>query len=162
MRRESEARPGTPEWCSGFTLVELLVASLVLVVGIVGMMAVFPETYRDTTDSGTTTVLGHLATEKLEELRSLPYDDGDLSTGTHPAQAIDSKGQRYYPVTGFDEDFSLRWTVSAGPTDGGGNPVADIKTVVVEATYATRYSAGGTPIEDENSLDVVMASLVTE
>ena len=147
---------------SGFTLIEVLIASVVLAVSVVGMLAVFPQAFRDTTNSGRATVLNHLATGKLEQLRTLPYDDSDLSAGTHPALATDSAGQWYYPVPRYDENFSLRWAVSNGPTDGTGNPVPGIKTVVVEATYRTRYTILGLRIMNENSLTAVIGTLVTE
>ena len=78
------------------------------------------------------------------------------------AQAFDSAGQRYYPVSGFDEDTSLRWQVSAGPTDGTGTAEPDIRTLAVEATYLVRYTAGGAPITGENSLGTSFGTLLTE
>ena len=85
---------------SGFTLIEVLIASVLLVVGVVGMLGIFPQGYLGTTNSGRISVLNHLAAESIEQLRSLPYDDSDLAAGEHPAQAIDSTGQRYYPIPG--------------------------------------------------------------
>ena len=147
---------------SGFTLIEVLVSSVVLVVGVVGMLGIFPQAYRDTTNSGRSSVLNHLAAERIEQLRSLPYDDSDLTAGIHPSQLIDSTGQAYYPVPGFDEEYSLRWTVLAGPTDGAGNPEPDIKTIVVEATYLIRYTLLGVPFERGDSLEVVMSTFVAD
>ena len=147
---------------SGFTLIEVLIASVVLAVSIVGMLAAFPQAFRATMSSGQVAVLNYLATEKLEQLRALPYDDSDLNAGVLPALATDSTGQRYYPVPRYDENFSLRWTVSNGPTDGTGTPVPFIKTVVVEATHRTRYTILGVRIMNENSLTAVIGTLVTE
>ena len=146
---------------SGFTLVEVLVASLVLVVGVLGMLAVFVQAFNDTTNSGRSVVLNHLAAEKLEELRSLPFDVDELSTGTHPDQANDATGQKYYPAPGFDEDISLRWEVGAGPTDGSGTPEPSIKTIVVEATYRVRYTVEGVPITSATSLEASSGTLIT-
>ncbi len=147
---------------SGFTFVEVLVASLILVISISGMLAVFPQALRNTTNSGRAVVLNHLGAEKLEELRATNYDDTDLNAGIHPAQATDASGQKYYPAPGFDDDFSLRWAVSAGPTDGAGNPEPGIKTVVVEATYRVRYTITGEPIMSANSLKAFIGTLVTD
>ena len=147
---------------SGFSLVEVLVASVLLIVGVVGMLAVFPQAFRNTTNSGREAVLNHLTTEKVEELRGLPLTDAELTAGTHPAQAFDSAGQRYYPVTGFDEDVSLRWQVSTGPTDGTGTAEPDIRTVIVEATYLVRYTAGGAPLTNDNSLEASFGTLLTD
>ena len=147
---------------AGFSLVEVLVASVLLIVGVVGMLAIFPQAFRNTTNSGREAVLNHLTMEKVEELRGLPLAHADLSLGFHPAQAFDSAGQRYYPAPGFDEDVSLRWQVSAGPTDGAGTAEPDIRTVVVEATYLVRYTAGGAPITNENSLEAFFGTLLTD
>ena len=103
-----------------------------------------------------------LAAEEIEVLRGLPLTHADLTVGIHPTPATDSAGQWYYPVPGFDEDFSLRWQVSAGPTDGTGTAEPGIRTVVVEATYRVRYTIAGVPITDQNSLEASFGSLVTE
>ena len=147
---------------AGFSLIEVLIASLLLVVGVVGMLAVFPQAYRDSTNSGRALALNHLAAEEIEVLRGLPLTHADLTVGIHPTPATDSAGQWYYPVPGFDEDFSLRWQVSAGPTDGTGTAEPGIRTVVVEATYRVRYTIAGVPITDQNSLEASFGSLVTE
>ena len=147
---------------SGFSLIEVLVASVILIVGVVGMLAAFPQAFRNTTNSGREAVLNHLTMEKNEELRGLPLAHADLAVGTHPAQAFDSAGQRYYPATGFAEEISLRWQVSAGPTDGTGTAEPDIRTVVVEATYRVRYTTAGVPITDGNSLEASFETFLTD
>ena len=147
---------------SGFSLVELLVASVILAVGLLSMLAIFPQAYRNTRVSGSISSLNHLATKKTEQLRSIPYNHVDLSIGVHPTLQSDSAGQKYYPIPGLDEDFSVRWTVSAGPTDGAGNPQSNMKTVVIEATYVMRYSSGGAPIANDNGLEVITTTLITK
>ena len=117
----------------GLTLVEVLVASLVLVLGVLGTLAVFPQAIATAHRSSHTLVLNQLANEKLDALRALDLAHADLTAGVHPAQGFDSNGDRYYPVPGFSDDYSLRWTVQAGPTDGSGTAEPDImRTVVVE------------------------------
>ena len=139
---------------SGFSLVEVLIASVVLIVGITAVIAAFPQAYRTTTDAGRMSVLNHLINEKMEELRSLEITDSDLSIATHPAQANDSGGNKYYPVPGLSEEYSLRWVVSAGPTDGGGTAEPEMRTVVVQATFMTRYTTAGAPLTTERSIEV--------
>ncbi len=146
---------------SGFTLIEVLIASVLMLVGVFGMLAVFPQAYGNSRDAGRVSVLNHLAAEKLEALRALNYSNSDLDPGLHPTLQNDSSGAKYYPVPGFNEAYSLRWTVLDGPTDGGGNPEPDIKTVVVEATYLTRYTLLGIPITADRSLESVFQTLVT-
>ncbi len=147
---------------AGFSLVEVLVASVLLIVGVVGMLTIFPQAFRNTTNSGREAVLNHLAMEKVEELRGLPLTHADLGVGIHPAQAFDSVGARYYPATGFGEEVSLRWEVSAGPTDGTGTAEPDIRTVVIDATHLVRYTAGGAPITGENSIEASFGTQLTD
>ena len=147
---------------SGFTLVEVLVASLIMIIGVFGILASFPHAFRSAKESGHRSVLNHLVGEKLDDLRSLDYSDTFLVLGVHPAQQTDSQSQRYYPVPGFPEEFSLRWTVSNGPTDGSGASVDKMKIVVVEGTYLVRYSSSGTPAEETDSVTVVTPTYLTE
>ena len=65
-------------------------------------------------------------------------------------------------MNGFNEDVSLRWQVSAGPTDGTGTAEPDIRTIVVEATYLVRYTAEGAPITGENSLEASVGTFLTD
>jgi len=147
---------------SGFTLIEVLVASVIMIVGVFGLMAVFPQAYRTTKDSGRQSVLHHLASEKLDELRSLDFDHSDLGTGVHPPAQTDSTGATYYPVPGFDEVYSLRWTVLPGPTDGTGTPMAGMKTVVVEAAHNVRYDAFGNPLASPRGPTTTLRTFLTD
>ena len=143
------------------TLVEVLVASVVLMIGVLGTLAVYPQAIGTVHRSNHMLILNQLANEKLESLRALDYDHADLSVGVHPAQQIDSKGDYYYAVPGFPDEYSVRWAVQAGPTDGSGTSEPNIKTVVVEATYWVRYTPGGLPIENDGSLDTRFQTYVT-
>lgn len=147
---------------SGFSLVEALIASAILAVALSGLLAAFAETYRATRQAGRMSVLNHLANEKLDELVSLSYTHADLTLGTHPTQSTDSKGEKYYAIAGHDENWSLRWIVTTGPTDGSGTAVANMKTIVVEAAFATRYTAGGVAVQKPTSVNVSFRSFVAQ
>ncbi len=147
---------------AGFTLVEVLVASVIMTIGIFGVLAAFPHAFRSAKESGHRSVLNHLVSQKLDDLRSLDYSDSNLSLGTHPTQATDSESKRYYPVAGFPEEFSLRWTVSNGPTDSSGASVANMKIVMVEGTHLVRYTSSGTPIEEIDSVTVVTPTYLAD
>jgi Tfp pilus assembly protein PilV len=147
---------------SGLTILEVLVASVLMAVGILGLLAIFPQALGSARDSGRRMVLNQLASQKLEELRSLGYTDADLTLGVHPAQSTDSDGQNYYAITSMPEDYSMRWTVAAGPTDGSGSAEANMKTVTVEAAYRVRYTAGGDPIPRTGSYANVFRTFITE
>ena len=62
------------------TLVEVLVASVIMIVGLVSVMAVFPQSLGTARESSRILVLNRLATEKLESLRSLDFNASDLSS----------------------------------------------------------------------------------
>jgi type II secretory pathway pseudopilin PulG len=151
-RNDRDREPGRCAPQAGLTLVEVLVASLIMIVGLVSVMAVFPQSLGTARKSSRILVLNRLATEKLESLRALDYDHADLSPGPHPTVQFDSNGDRYYPGAGFPEEYSLRWAVLAGPTDGSGTAEPNMKRVVVVATYWVRYTAGGAPIENAGRL----------
>ena len=139
---------------SGFTLVEVLIATALLAIVLTSVLTVFPQAYHTTTNAGRVSVLNHLVSEKMEELRSYALTHADLSNGIHPTQATDSNGDNYYPVPGFGEQYSLRWIVGPGPTDGTGTAEPNMRTVVVQATYMTRYTSGGAALTTDLSLEV--------
>ena len=143
-------------------LIEVLAASVVMVVGVYAILAVFPQALRISRDSGRASALNHLGSQQIEYLRSLDYGHTDLAIGTHPTLQNDSTGQNYYPVSGFPEEHSMRWIVSAGPKDGSGTVEALMKTVIVEATFRVRYDASANPIEIPESLSVAFQTFLVQ
>jgi hypothetical protein len=147
---------------SGLTIVEVLVASVLMMVVIFGLLAIFPQALGRARASGRMLILDQLSSEKLESLRALDYGSTDLVSGLHPAQQSDSKGSGYYPIPGLSEEYSLRWSVQAGPTDQSGNPEPNMKMVTIEATYGVRYTLLGEPIVNQGSVETVFHSYVTD
>jgi prepilin-type N-terminal cleavage/methylation domain-containing protein len=147
---------------SGFTLIEVLIASVVMTVGVFSILAVFPQSLRMTRESGHMSVLNHLAAQQVEYLRSVGYGHTDMAIGTHPTIASDSTGKKYYPVSGLDEEYSMRWIVSTGPTDGTGTAEASMKTVTIEATYLIRYDISADPIADPDGIQITFTTFVSD
>lgn len=139
MSREKEAEEfGVLASGRGFSLVEALVAMVILIVGVLGLVTMFVYATRMGVRAGQMSVLNHLAAEKIDQLRSLDFDHPDLSPGIHPAVApVGCTLECYYPVPGFSADWSLRWVVTANA------PEPNMKTVVVEAGYLVRYDSAG-------------------
>jgi type II secretory pathway pseudopilin PulG len=158
----SEAHPSSAAGQAGTTLIEILVASALMLIVIVGIMPLFPQSYRQTKAAGRVTQLNHLVSLKAEQLRALPSDDPDLDLGTHPVQKGDSAGARFYPVEAWPEEYSLRWRVLGGPTDGTGSPEPEMKILVIEATFGVRYLAGGDAIFTDDSVAVTYQTFLTE
>ncbi len=148
---------------SGFSLIEVLIASTIMIVGIFGVLAVFPQSLRSTKQSGRMSILNQLLTEKVEQLQSRDLSDADLLLGLHPPKVTDSAGKNYYPVPGFPEEYSLRWLVAPGPTDGGNAPEPQMRTITLEATYRVRYTGvANDPDYGSDSLEFVSRTFVAD
>ena len=82
---------------SGLTIVEVLIAAVLMIVSIFGLLAIFPQALGRARNSGRMLILDQLSSEKLESLRALDYGSADLVPGLHPAQQSDSKGRGLLP-----------------------------------------------------------------
>ncbi|MHB0980824.1 MAG: carboxypeptidase regulatory-like domain-containing protein [Thermoleophilia bacterium] len=68
----------------GFTLYEVLIAGFVLVVGLIFIAQFFASAVSRTLDSETRSLLHQVATEELENIRALPYEDVGTVGGNPP------------------------------------------------------------------------------
>lgn len=78
----------------GFSLVELLVAAALAAIGFLGLAATHANAIRATAVGRHTTVATHLASEQVEALRRLEYDD--VASGD--SESVNHHG-RYYTRT---------------------------------------------------------------
>lgn len=99
----------------GFTLVEVLVALFLLVVGILGTIAVTATIISGNSLGQRMTTASTLAQYKMEELKNTDYDS--LASSTSPETV-----ETYY---------SRSWTVSAADT-----PTTGMKTVEVAVSFS--------------------------
>jgi prepilin-type N-terminal cleavage/methylation domain-containing protein len=100
----------------GATLIEVMIALVVLTVGILAVAQLFPVgSSRQARDRMLTTA-NYLAVQKVEQLTRLTWNDADLSVGTHG------------PETG---SFSRRWIVESMPA-----PLNNLRKVTVEVGFA--------------------------
>ena len=88
----------------GFSLVEVLIALIVMAIGIFSVARMFPEGARGQVRDRLTIGANDYLQEKLEYLRGLTWSDPNLVDGRHPAgTATESCGsgrwQRFYVVT---------------------------------------------------------------
>lgn len=72
----------------GITLVEVLVALIVLSLGIMAVGGIFPTATRTGIQSRSMSAANYYAQQKLEELRSLNWSDARLDAGRHPAGVL--------------------------------------------------------------------------
>lgn len=106
----------------GFTIVEVMVAVLILTIGIIALAGASGLTHRMLGQGRMSTVASELAVQRLEVLRATAE-----GTATPCASAAFATG------TATVQNVALRWEV---PSSG------DLRTVRVIATYRT--PAGGT------------------
>jgi prepilin-type N-terminal cleavage/methylation domain-containing protein len=115
----------------GFSLVEVMVALVVLAVGILAVGKMFPAGARGQVQDRLTLGANDYVQEKVEYLRTCTWSSADLTDGRHPAGiATESCGsgrwQRFYLVTTMASpldnlkkvDVTVNWTgagVSAQP-----------------------------------------------
>ena len=91
----------------GSTLIELMIALVMLTVGILAVGQLFPAGSRSQLQARMTSSGNYHAQEKLEQLAGNSWTDASLSVGRHPAsgsEALGSQGQwhRFYQVEAMD------------------------------------------------------------
>ena len=85
---------------TGFTLLEVLMAITILMVGILTVASMQISSIRGNAFAGKVTEATTLAGRQLEILQSLPYDDTDLSAGTT------------HTDTNPPANYTVTWTVT--------------------------------------------------
>jgi prepilin-type N-terminal cleavage/methylation domain-containing protein len=137
----------------GFTLVEVLVASMILVVALLSLSAMFPVGYRQITDAGRMTMAVTGARHILEDVGDVPFanisnlNNFDTSNvGSLPANDPErSIARRWrYMLAGTGDGFSFTGaeTTAWGPSPSFGgraqvqvaNTTATLRTVTVTVT----------------------------
>jgi len=113
----------------GFTLIEVMIALVILAVGLLALMAMQIVSIKANAFSSEMTYSTMLAQRQLETLKNLPFTDA-LLTGTTPPTLptlhtlpnpiIDSKGGSY----------TVNWYVE--------NTTADMKTITLDVTWQSR------------------------
>ncbi len=98
---------------SGFTMIEIIIAVLLLTVGLLGIVSVSVMVIDGNQFSKTMTTATSLAKDKLEELQSAGYENIVSSTAPETKENI----------------YQRSWTVTAD------SPGPNMKTVVVTVTW---------------------------
>ena len=115
----------------GASLIELMIALVVLSLGILGVARLFPAGARAQLSDRMMTAAGNHAQEKLEELSRLGWSDAALTVGRHPpgiaTEALGTSGnwQRFYVVSTLPAplDNLKKVTVTVGWTFMGARNV---------------------------------------
>jgi type IV pilus modification protein PilV len=106
--------PGAPNE-AGYTLLELMIALMILAIGILGIWSMQGTAIRGNAQAKRITEGAALAADQVEKLMRMEYDDADLATGTHSR---------------VEDSYTVQWTVSAADV-----PINNIKTVDVTASW---------------------------
>ena len=93
----------------GMTMVEMMIALIVLSIGLLGIAAIFPAGRRFSNRDRLLTMASDLALQKMEQIRTYSYSDANMTVGTHPTVSGETVGP--------NNRFVRWWTVSQIATD---------------------------------------------
>ncbi len=106
-------RSPPPRAEDGFTLIEVLVAALVLTVGIVGLIGAFNSARKLTLLSERRTAMAHIAQLELERLQSYPYSQ--LAMASAPVHSSEKSNPDFYIAEGAEPTY--QYGAIAGETE---------------------------------------------
>jgi len=90
----------------GFTLIEVLIALLVLMIGMAGILSLQLTSMKATAFSRHATEASSLAEDKVEDLRTVPLNSARFANGT---DTVDSRG-----VADANGLYTRTWTITPG------------------------------------------------
>lgn len=111
-RRPLNLSPGN----AGYTLMELMIALMILAVGVMGIWSMQGVAIRSNATAKKVTDTAALGSDQFEKLMRLAYDDAVLTPGT--------------TTTRNEGKYTVTWSVSAANV-----PISNIKTVTVVASW---------------------------
>ncbi len=120
----------------GFTLIEALVATLVLTIGLVATAQLLAVSLRMHQIGRNSTAATRLAQDKFEELMKLQFSNPAIQVNA--TDTLASNVANYYD-TPANSGYTRRWRVEAGP---GANPSLRIVTIRIVPSNPN-ISAGG-------------------
>ncbi len=106
----------------GFTLVEMLVSITILSIGLLSLGVLFPAGMRATLLTKMNTQAIEYCQQEIERLRTLDFDDSDLSAGTHGPESLSFENN--------EDVFSRSYVVT------NDYPVSDMKKIVVNVNWS--------------------------
>ena len=109
----------------GWTLIEVLVAIVILCVGLLAVGTMQISAIRGNFMGGNTSIALTLASQKMEDLLNRNYTDADLSNGSHTEQVSDSG---IVAAGGF---YQRNWTITDTVTGASNWPTMKENVVTV-------------------------------
>jgi len=108
---------------SGFTTIELLLAVMVGSVGIISMIGTFDVSRRVTSFSEMKEAAAHVAEQKMEELRAMPYGDLALNGDPVPSGSTDEQDPAYHLGVDGTGAKTYRWSQDEDAAAGHTEPL---------------------------------------
>ncbi len=127
----------------GFTLLEVMIALVILAVGLLGLAALQLVAVKSNAFSSEMTYATMIAQQQAEALKSLPFTDGNLSHGSHTAMGS-SKGVQY----------TVTWNV----TDNV--PATDMKSVNVTVQWLSQRQGASGQTEDQQTVTASLQTII--
>jgi prepilin-type N-terminal cleavage/methylation domain-containing protein len=126
---------GRPENESGFTLIELMIAMVVLTLGLVSIVGMSTYVARANADSNITSVLATAAQTQIDQLKGSTWTVYSCDPGLQVGGSLTSNATNYYTTVSGTAAGNLvvRWQVAQGGT-------VDYRYVTVNVSLAV-YSA---------------------
>lgn len=141
MGKESRVQQRDRRDPPGLTVVEVLVATVILTVGLLGVLSAFPTGYLDVVGSGGQSKAMSYARQKMEELKNGPFtvsgSGNDVPTLGPPGNAPDVGFTRSWIITqvaGTTAPLRLaRITVTVNFSGGGGGRPQTVRLETMRA-----------------------------
>ncbi len=127
----------------GFTLLEVMIALVIMAVGLLGLAALQLVAVKSNAFSSEMTYATMLAQQHAESLKNLPYTDGNLTAGSHTAMGS-SKGVQY----------TVTWSV----TDNV--PVTDMKSVHVTVQWLSLRQGVAGQTEQQQTVTASLQTII--
>ena len=128
----------------GFTLIELMVAMVVLAFGILGFMFLQTRSIEGRVFSREMNRAVTIAQQHMEILMGTDFDDSLLSTGNHPTAAedtTDGNSDNQLTISYQNFHYNITWVVSPIDIDNDGNNDNDFKKITVSCQWVLKDSA---------------------
>lgn len=150
---------------SGFTLLEVIVSIMILVIGLVGIAFAMTNSLSATTQSKAQSMAATLASEKLEDLSRWPPNDTHVAAGG--ALGISSAVSGYFDEIGAADTGDITTGTNPGAyievvSQPGGNYLETIHSADGSITTTTVTSVPNIPMTFERTWLVEANTPVTE
>lgn len=96
---------------AGFTLIEALIATLVLVVGLIGISNLMVVAISSNSLGNRITMSAFVASQKMEQLRSIPFDNASFADSASNSLDTDVSNFNENVTVGQGGTYHTRWNI---------------------------------------------------